>query len=400
MIRNDGVSMRIKYWAERVKRVKDAGHYFWNQPASETIGGARVVVHGREMLNFASYSYLGLIGHPLIIKAAKAAIDKYGSGTHGVRILAGSLDLHEELEQTIADFKQVEAAITFSRGYATNLAAVSSLVGRHDAVICDKYDHASIIDGCLLAGAELRRFRHNDMSHLKHLLKRYRERNTRLVIVDSVFSTGGDIIDLPKTVELCRDHGAWLMVDEAHSIGVLGKTGRGIEEHFGLGRNAVDVKMGSLSKAIASMGGYLGGRRELVNVFRHSARAYIYSASLPPAQAAAAKAAFEVIRDEPRRITRVQQNAEHFIRGLREIGFDTMLTETAIVPILCGSDEKAYEMTEACQEQGIFVLPVIAPVVPAGLARLRATVTAVHTTQDIELALGAFEAAGKHVGLI
>lgn len=400
MIRNDGVSMRIKYWAERVKRVKDAGHYFWNQPASETIGGARVVVHGREMLNFASYSYLGLIGHPLIIKAAKTAIDKYGSGTHGVRILAGSLDLHEELEQTIADFKQVEAAITFSSGYATNLAAVSSLVGRHDAVICDKYDHASIIDGCLLAGAELRRFRHNDMSHLKHLLKRYTERNSRLVIVDSVFSMGGDIIDLPKTVELCRDYGAWLMVDEAHSIGVLGKTGRGIEEHFGLDRNAVDVKMGSLSKAIASTGGYLGGRRELVNVFRHSARAYIFSASLPPAQAAAAKAAFEVIRDEPRRITRVQENAEHFIRSLREMGFDTMLTETAIVPILCGSDEKAYEMTEACQEQGIFVLPVISPVVPAGLARLRATVTAVHTTQDIELALGAFEAAGKDVGLI
>jgi len=256
--------------------------------------GARVRVQGREMLMFASYSYLGLLGHPKINAAAKAAIDEFGTGTHGVRTLAGSLDLHAELEEDLARFKQTEDAITFSSGYVTNLTAVSTLVGRHDAVICDKLNHASIVDGCLLSGAEFVRFRHNDMDDLGRCLQRAEGKGTRLVVVDAVFSMDGDIINLPRMVELCHEHRARLMVDEAHSVGVLGRTGRGIEEHFGLG-SVIDLKMGTLSKTIPSVGGYLAGGRDLIHLIRHTSRAYIFSAALPPAQTAAAKAALEVM---------------------------------------------------------------------------------------------------------
>lgn len=396
---NDGIEFRIQAFLDRVEGLKENDLYFYNQPITELDGSSRAIVRGREMLMFASYSYLGLIGHPRINAAAKAAIDKYGTGTHGVRLLAGTLDLHYELEQTIADFKHAEAAITYSSGYATNLAAISTLVGRHDVVICDKYDHASIIDGCQLSGAELRRFRHNDMNHLEDLLKKAAGRQTKLVVVDSVFSMDGDIIDLPHTAELCQQYGAWLMVDEAHSVGVLGKTGRGIEEYFGLD-DVVDVKMGTLSKTIPSVGGYVAGKKELINLMRHASRAYIFSAAIPPAQTAAAKEAFQVILDEPERIRQLQANTDLFINGLKQMGYDTMVTETAIVPVLCGQDELAFELTRICQQRDIFVLPVVSPAVPAGLARLRATVTAGHTTQEIERALGVLEEAGKEVGLL
>jgi 8-amino-7-oxononanoate synthase len=384
---------------QRVQGLRDADMYFYNMPVSELKGSSEVVISGRTMLMLASYGYLGLLGHPRINKAANDAIEKYGSGTHGVRVLAGTLDIHLELEQTIADFKNSEDAVTFSSGYVTNLAAISTIVGRRDIVLCDKYNHASIVDGCLLSGAELKRFRHNDMDHLEDLLKRYSDRSTKLVIADAVFSMDGDIIDLPAVVELCRKYGAWLMMDEAHSVGVLGKTGRGIEEHFGM-PDCVDVKMGTLSKAIPSIGGYIAGRSDLVNLLKHAARGFVFSAAIPPAQAAAAKAAFEVIVDEPDRIERVQQNARIFIEGLQELGFDTMSSETAIVPVLCRTDEKAYELVRLCQSQDLFVLPVVSPAVPEGLSRLRATVTAGHSKSQIEHALSVLEVAGKQAGLI
>ncbi len=384
---------------QRVQGLRDADMYFYNMPVSELKGSSEVVVSGRTMLMLASYGYLGLLGHPRINKAAGDAIKKYGSGTHGVRVLAGTLDIHVELEKTIADFKNTEDAVTFSSGYVTNLAAISTIVGRRDVVLCDKYNHASIVDGCLLSGAELKRFRHNDMGHLEDLLQRYSDRSTKLVIVDAVFSMDGDIIDLPALVEICRKHGAWLMIDEAHSVGVLGQTGRGIEEHFGM-QDCVDVKMGTLSKTIPSIGGYIAGSSGLVNLLKHAARGFVFSAAIPPAQAAAAKAAFEVIIDEPDRIEKVQRNARIFIDGLQEIGFDTMSSETAIVPVLCGTDEKAYELVRLCQNQDIFVLPVVSPAVPEGLSRLRATVTAGHSKTQIEHALSVLEIAGKQAGLI
>ncbi|HLE28030.1 MAG TPA: aminotransferase class I/II-fold pyridoxal phosphate-dependent enzyme [Anaerolineales bacterium] len=395
----DRITARIQYFLQRVNAGKEADYYFFNQPIEELRGGTRVYTGGREMLMFASYSYLGLIGHPKINAAARAAVDKYGTGTHGVRMLAGSLDLHEALEAAIADFKHTEAAITFSSGYVTNLTAVSTLVGRHDVVICDKLNHASIVDGCLLSGADFVRFRHNDMADLERCLQRVEAQATKLVVVDAVFSMDGDIMDLPRTAELCRKYGAWLMVDEAHSIGVLGRTGRGVEEHFGM-ENAIDLKMGTLSKTIPSIGGYLAGRHDLIHLFRHASRAYIFSAALPPAQAAAAKAAFEIILEEPERVENLRRNAAYFRDGLKQLGFDTMNTETAIVPVLCGPDESAYEMTRYCQRDGIFVLPVVSPAVPEGLARLRASVTAAHQPEEIDRALSVFEKAGKKAGII
>ncbi|MCJ7723482.1 MAG: aminotransferase class I/II-fold pyridoxal phosphate-dependent enzyme [Anaerolineales bacterium] len=396
---NDAVTNRIRAIVERVNELKTQDLYFYNQAVSELRGGARVLVNGREMGMYASYSYLGLVGHPRINAAAKAAVDKYGTGTHGVRTLAGSLILHNELEEVIAEFKHAEAAITYTSGYVTNLTVISTLMGRGDYVISDKLNHASIVDGCLMSGAEFRRFRHNDMDDLEKRLQQIPGDVSKLFIADSVFSMDGDIINLPRVVELCRKYNAWLMIDEAHSLGVLGKTGRGIEEYFNLG-DVIDIKMGTMSKTIPSVGGYVAGKKDLITYLRHASRAYIFSAALPPAQTAAAKEAFKVILDEPWRIEKLRLNTDQFIKDLKGMGFDTMLTETAIVPILCGSDEKAFALTKAAHHQHVFVLPVVSPAVPEGLARLRATVTAAHETDDIKYAMAVIEKAGKEIGII
>ncbi|HLD94347.1 MAG TPA: aminotransferase class I/II-fold pyridoxal phosphate-dependent enzyme [Anaerolineales bacterium] len=396
---DDAVNKRINAILERVAQAKGADLYYYNQPITELRGGARVLVRGREMGMFASYSYLGLIGHPRINEAAKDAIDKYGTGTHGVRTLAGTLDLHVELEQTIADFKHAEAAITYTSGYVTNLTVVSTLVGRHDYVFSDKLNHASIVDGCMMSGAKFLRFKHNDLDDLQKRLEEAPASVTKLVIADAVFSMDGDVIDLPRMVELCQKHHAWLMIDEAHSLGVLGKTGRGIEEHYGLG-DVVDIKMGTLSKTIPSVGGYVAGRKDLISYLRHASRAYIFSAALPPAQAAAAKEGFQIILDEPERIEKLRGNADQFIKGLKGRGFDTLFTSTAIVPVVCGDDMVAYAMTREVQNHDVFVLPVVSPAVEQRKARLRATVTAAHEHDEIENAMNEIEAAGKKLGVI
>jgi 8-amino-7-oxononanoate synthase len=396
---DNAIMRRVNAMKNRVEGLRNDGLYFYNQPVSELHGGARVLVNGREMGMYASYSYLGLVGHPRINQAAKSAIDKFGTGTHGVRTLAGSLTLHRELEETIADFKHAEAAVTFSSGYVTNLTVVSTLLSREDYVISDKLNHASIVDGCLMSGAKFLRFKHNDMESLEDRLKQIPSDAARLVIADAVFSMDGDVIDLPRLVDLCKKYQAWLMVDEAHSVGVLGKTGRGIEEHFGM-EGTVDIKMGTLSKTIPSVGGYVAGKKDVIEYLRHSSRAYIFSAALPPAQAAAANEAFKIILDEPWRIEKLNANATQFINGLKQRGFDTMQTTTAIVPVLCISDENAFMMTRLCQLQDTFVLPVVSPAVPVGLARLRATVTAAHETEEIEGAMAVIEKAGREIGII
>jgi len=396
---NDAIMHRIQAMNQRVSEVRQANFYFYNQPISELRGGSRVLVNGREMSMFASYSYLGLIGHPRINKAAKDAVDHFGTGTHGVRTLAGSLTIHQELENTISAFKHAEAAITFSSGYVTNLTVVSTLLGREDCVISDKLNHASIVDGCLMSGAKFVRFRHNDMDVLEMRLKQAQPGTAKLVITDAVFSMDGDIINLPKMVELCQKYHAWLMVDEAHSVGVLGATGRGVEEYYDLD-GAVDIKMGTLSKTIPSIGGYVSGRKDIIEYLRHTSRAYIFSAALPPAQAAAANEAFKVILDEPWRIKKLQANTKQFISGLKHRGLNTMLTETAIVPVLCGADENAYMVTRYAQENDVFVLPVVSPAVPPGLARLRATVTAAHEPDEIEHAMEVIAQAARQVGVL
>ncbi len=328
------IAKRIAEMVSRVQQAQKEGFYFYLQPI-EALNGARVTVKGRgEMLMFASYSYLGLIGHPKIDAAAKAAIDEFSSGTHGVRVLAGTTRLHDELEEKIAAFNGAEAAIVFSSGYVTNLATVSSLVGRGDVVLCDKLNHASIVDGCLMSRARFVRFKHNDMADLEKRLARAKPEAGKLVVVDAVFSMDGDIINLPEVNRLSKKYGALLMVDEAHSLGILGETGHGIEEHFGL-KNAVDIHMGTLSKTIPSVGGYIAADQDTITYLKHVARAFVFSAALPPAAVAAAKASFEVIEEEPERLAAVQRNIKHFLGGLKARGFDTMRSETAIVPIVC-----------------------------------------------------------------
>ena len=397
--KDDAVRRRIQAYTERVSMLKANDLYFYNQPIEEIRGGAKVIVHGREMGMYASYSYLGLIGHPRINAAAKQAIDKFGTATNGVRTLAGTLSLHDELEETITHFKHAEAAITYTSGYVTNLTVISTLMGRGDYVLSDKLNHASIVDGCLMSGAEFRRFKHNDMADLEHRLQQIPDDVSKLVIADAVFSMDGDVIDLPNMVKVCKKYGAYLMIDEAHSVGILGKRGTGIEEHFGM-EDAVDIKMGTLSKTIPSVGGYVAGRKDLINYLRHASRAYIFSAALPPAQAAAANEAFKVILDEPWRIEKLNQNTRLFIGGLKSAGFDTLLTTTAIVPVLCGSDEQAFLMTREAQHHDVFVLPVVSPAVPEGAARLRATITAAHEPSEINRAMDVIATAGKQIGII
>lgn len=378
---------------------KEANLYFYLEEVQDILPNGHVnVTNYGDMIMLGSYSYLGLIGHPKINQAAQAAIAHYGTGTHGVRLLAGTLKLHNELEETIARFKQTEAAVTFSSGYVTNLATISSLLRKSDVVICDKLNHASIVDGCLLSQAKFVRFRHNDMEHLERRLHESGRDNRKLVIVDGVFSMDGDIINLPEVVRLCRHYGAWLMVDEAHSIGVLGETGHGIEEHFDLPPDCVDIKMGTLSKTIPAAGGYVAGSSQLITFLKHEARSFIFSAALPPASAGAAKAAFEVIEEEPERIANLQRNYHHLAGKLRTAGFDLLYSQTAILPVMCGSLEKAAMLARHCQTNGIFVQAIVAPVVPEGLARLRATVSAVHQLEDLNYCAKVLEEGALAIG--
>jgi len=384
-----------------IKHYKEEGLYFYLEATQELLPNGRVnVINYGEMIMLGGYSYLGLIGHPKINAAAKEAVDHYGTGTYGVRLLAGSLKLHNELEARIAEFKHADAAITMSSGYVTNLATISSLLRKGDTVICDKLNHASIVDGCLLSMAKFVRFRHNDMEHLETRLQQADKNGRILVVADAVFSMDGDIINLPEMSRLCKKYGAYLMVDEAHSVGVIGETGHGIEEHFGMAPDTIDIKMGTLSKTIPSAGGYVAGNYDLINFLKHEARAFIFSAAVPPASAAAAKAAFDVIEEEPWRVQKIQNNYLRFASKLKDAGYNLLYTETAIVPVVCGSTDSAAKLAKHCRDNGIFVQAIVAPVVPEGLARLRTCISAAHTVEDIDYCADVIIDGGKKLGII
>jgi glycine C-acetyltransferase len=393
------IAWRMEQMNQRVRSAIEQDLYLYMQPA-EAVDGMHVTINGRKMLQFASYAYLDLLGHPKIQAAAQAALDEFGSGTHGVRILAGTTRIHVELEETIAQFKGTDDAIALSSGYVTNLGTISTLLGRGDMVISDKLNHASIVDGCLLSRSKFVRFEHNDMEALEKILANAPKNIGKLVVTDAVFSMDGDIIDLPAMIKLCKKYNTMLMVDEAHSVGVLGETGHGVVEYFGLDVDDIDIHMGTLSKTIPSVGGYIAGREDLIFFLKHAMRSFVFSAALPPASAAAAKASFEVIQEEPERVKALQTNVDYFIKGLQERGFDTLNSATPIVPIIAGSDERAWLMAKLSQEQDIFVLPVVSPAVPVNTSRLRANVTAGHTLEEIEHAMNIFEEVGKQVGVL
>ncbi len=387
------------YWP--LKEVRDNDLYFYMEEIEAYLPDCRVMVAGQKepMILLGGYSYLGLNGHPTINRTAQKVIENYGTGTNGVRLLAGTLKLHHQLEQRVAAFKQTESAITFTSGYIANLSVIAGLVGKDDTVICDKLDHASIVDGCSLSQAKYVRFCHNDMGDLERCLVESSTVGKKLVIVDAVFSMDGDIINLPEVCRLCQQYDAWLMVDEAHSIGVLGKTGHGIEEHFDLPSDCIDIKMGTFSKAIPSVGGYVAGSYELCDFLKHQARGFVYSAALPPTAAAAALAALDVIDAEPDRVHSLHENIQYFASRLKEFGFSGITGVTPIFPIICGEDQTAMKLARYCQKKGIYVQAIPYPIVSKNKARLRAAVSSLHRKEDLDycakvIAEGACEIGG------
>ena len=382
----------------KVMSLKDQGLYFFEPEISEH-DGAWVVADGKRMLMLGSYEYLGLLGHPHLKTTAINTIDQYGTGHHGVRLLAGTTSVHRQLESKLAGFMKSEDAVVFSSGYVTNLATISSLVGTGDFVIGDQWNHASIMDGCRTSGAEFLEFAHNDMEALANLLQKVDARRT-LVVVDAVFSMDGDIVDLPNVVRLCKKHDALLMVDEAHSLGVLGNTGQGVQEHFQLGPNDIDIKMGTLSKTFAGCGGFIAARSEITTFIRHHARGYIFSGALPSAQASVAIAALEVLEQEPELVSRLWENVNRYLGGLKRMGFDTAKSVTPIVPIMTRTEAVTLEMTRLCRSRGLLVIPVAYPAVPMDAPRLRTCVSAIQSSEDIDFALDVLGQAGRETGLI
>lgn len=397
-----GVCMSSTHWVSRwpLRQSREADLYFYLQPIEAYLpeGRVRMRDHG-DMLLLGGYSYLGLNGHPDITQAAAAALQRWGTGTAGVRLLAGTLTQHGQLEDTVARFKGAQRALTFTSGYAANVSALTTLLGPGDTVIGDKINHASIVDGCRLSGARFVRFRHNDMAHLEVCLRRCQGPGRRLVVVDAVFSMDGDIADLPAIVDLCRRFDAALMVDEAHSLGVLGEQGRGIESHFGLPPDVVDIKMGTFSKAIPSVGAYLAGKAELIEVLEHEARGFVYSAPLPAVNAAAAQAALDVLVREPQHVQRLRANTVWFADLLRAKGWLQAAHHTPVFPLVCGDDTSALRLARACQKRGLYVQAILPPVVPLGSSRLRLAVSAAHQAADLAWAVDTMDSAARELGL-
>jgi glycine C-acetyltransferase len=382
------VDARARRVFELMGRACDAGVYPYQLPL-ESRSGPWVRAEGRDMLMLSSYDYLGLIGDPRIDDAAIAAIRKYGTGTGGVRMLTGTADIHHEMEREVADFKGMPEAITFSSGYLANLAVLASLLSVQDRVILDGLSHRSLVDACRLAGVPLQRFKHNDMDSLRQEIAAG-SGNRTLVISDGVFSMDGDICPLPELVQIKRETGCFLMIDESHASGVLGPHGRGTDEHFGLDAGDVDIWTGSLAKGIPSNGGFVAVSQELAIYLQHSAAPFIFSAALAPSAVAAVIAALRVLKAEPDRVEKLAGNAIFLREGLKELGYDTAHSETPIIPVIFNDEAQAAFAAGRLREIGVCVTPILFPAVPMGAARLRLCVTAAHSTSDLEFALDAF----------
>ena len=379
------------------KEVMAAGLYpYFHVVESEQ--SPEAIVEGRKMIMLGSNNYLGLTSHPKVKEAAIEAVRMYGSGCAGTRFLNGTLDIHVKLEEKLALFFRKDAALTFSTGYQTNLGIITSLAGKHDVVVIDKHDHASIIDACRLSYAEVKKFRHNDMGSLAHALKESGNRG-KLVVVDGVYSMEGDIAPLPEIVEVCRKYGARLMVDDAHGIGVLGRTGRGTVEHFGLERE-VDIIMGTYSKSLASIGGFVVAGEEVIHYMKHTSRPLIFSASPPPASVASVIAALDVIDREPERRERLWHNTHKMMAALKQMGFDTGVAETPIIPLVIGEMDRTFLMWKTLYDAGVFANPVIPPATTPGRCLMRTSYMATHSDEILDRALGAIETAGRKLGVI
>ncbi len=384
------------YSYTRAAEAKAAGYYPYFIPLEDT-EGTEVVIDGKRKIMIGSNNYLGLTTHPRVREAAIAAIRRYGPSCTGSRFLNGTLALHNQLEEELADFIGKEAGLVFSTGMQTNLGTISAIVGRDDVVITDRDDHASIVDGCRLSFGEMKRYRHNDMGNLETVLQQTADKG-KLVVVDGVFSMGGDIAPLPEITRLCKAYGARLMVDDAHSLGVLAG-GRGTAAHFGLG-DSVDLIMGTFSKSFASLGGVIVGDAPVIDYIKHNARAMIFSASMTPPAAAAVLEALHIVKAEPERAQRVMDIGAKMRAGYRALGFTTGPSETPIVPIIIGDDQMTLQIWRALFEAGIYVNPVVPPAVAPNQSLLRTSYMATHTDEQLDRVLDVFGTVGKSVGVI
>lgn len=357
-----------------------------------------VKIGGKDVLMFGSNSYLGLTNHPYVKEAAKNAINKYGSGCAGSRFLNGTLDIHLELEEKLARFLNKESALIFSTGFQTNLGVVSSLTGRHDYIIIDEADHASIYEGVRLSFSKVLKYKHNDMESLEKILAPLPADATKLIVVDGVFSMEGDIVNLPGIVELCERYGAMIVVDDAHSLGVLGNQGRGTADHFGLS-DKTDIIVGTFSKSLASLGGFVAADNDVIEYLKHNARSLIFSASATPASVASASAALDIMQNEPWRMEALWSNTRYAVKLLNEYGFDIGPTQTPIIPIYVRDDQKTYMMTRMLLEEQVFVNPVISPAVKADSTLIRFSLMATHTHSQIEQAINKIHKVAEKIGM-
>ncbi len=365
----------------------------------DEVYGNKVRIGKKEYIMVGSNNYMGLIGDPRIEEAMVSAIKRYGSSTCGSRFLNGTLAIHVELEEKLAEFMGKEAALAFSTGYQTNLGILSAIAGKNDVIIMDRWNHASLFDATRLSFAKVYKYKHNDMEDLERLLKSLPEDVGKIIVVDGVFSMEGDLANIPELVKLKKKYNARLMVDDAHGVGILGENGRGTAEHFGL-VDEVDLIMTTFSKAFASLGGFVVGEKKVINYIKHFARPLIFSASITPAQAAAALKALEIIKTEPQRRKRLMEIANYMKEEFNKMGYDTGLTVTPIVPLVIKDDELTFKLWLFLREAGIFVTPVIPPAVPPERSLIRTSYTATHSDEELNAVLKAFYEGGKALGII
>jgi glycine C-acetyltransferase len=360
---------------------------------------AHTTVDHKSVVNLSSNNYLGLTTHPKLRAAAQKAIEDYGVGTGSVRSIAGTMDIHMALERKLAEFKKVDKVVVFQSGFAANAGTVSAIFGKEDVVISDELNHASIIDGCRLSRAAIKVFPHKDVDAARKIIKDLPAGQRKLLITDGVFSMDGDLGPLPGLCELAEETGCIMMVDDAHASGVFGKNGRGTIDHFGM-HGRVDIQVGTLSKAVGVLGGYVAGNANLIEFLYHRARPFLFSTSHPPSVVMACMAALDVLMDEPEIIERLWENTRFFKEGLHRLGFNTGLSESPITPVIAGEGAKAMLLSDKLFDRGVFAQGIAFPTVARDKARVRTIVTATHTREDLQFALDAFASVGREVGLI
>ena len=380
------------------REMMDRGLYPYFQPIEES-HDTEVVIRGETKVMVGSNNYLGLTHHPYVLEKAREALMRYGSGNTGSRFLNGTLDLHEQLENRLAGLMGAEAALVFSTGYQTNVGIISGLVTRGAVIVQDRLNHASLLDGSQLAAGDLARYQHGDMAALRRVLERHRDGNGVLIASDGVFSMEGNIVDLPTLVEIKEEYGARLLIDDAHSVGVLGPNGGGTGEHYGM-QDRVDLTMITFSKSFASIGGAVAGPEDVIHYLKHHSRPLIFSASMPGSAVATVLACLDIMEREPERRRRLWENASYLRGGLNSLGFDTAGSETPIIPVASGNMEKTFIFWRALYDAGIFTNPVLPPAVPENACRLRTSVMATHTREQLDRVLDAFQCVGRQLGIL